>query len=130
MLVAAVGIGSAIGGIARFLLGAAIQRWAGSTFPFGTLVINITGSILLGFLIRYALATPTISPTMRAMLTTGFCGGYTTFSTFTYETATLFEEADYRRAFTYVLLSVCVALAGMFLGFTGARALVAFRERV
>jgi CrcB protein len=130
VLIAAVGIGSAIGGIARFLLGALIQRWAGSTFPFGTLVINITGSILLGFLIRYALATPTISPTMRAMLTTGFCGGYTTFSTFTYETATLFEEADYRRAFTYVLLSVCVALAGIFLGFSGARALVAFRERV
>jgi CrcB protein len=130
VLVAAVGIGSAVGGIVRFLLGSAIQRWAGNAFPVGTLVINISGSLILGFLLRYALATPAISPTLRAMLTTGFCGGYTTFSTFTYETATLLEDADYRRAITYILTSFSVALIGVFLGFAGARALVAFRERL
>lgn len=129
-LLAYIGIGSAIGGIARFVLGGLIQQRLAVEFPLGTLIINVTGSFILGFLMRYALATPAISTEMRAMLTTGFCGGYTTFSTFSYETAGLLEEGDYRRATVYVVASVLVALAGTFLGFDAARSLVAFRERL
>jgi len=94
-----VALGSAIGGVLRFALGTLIQQKTGATFPVGTLAINLTGSFVLGFLLRYALATPVINPQARAFLTTGFCGGYTTFSTFTYETAALIEDGDYRRAF-------------------------------
>ena len=66
-----------------------IQRLTGGTFPVGTLVINITGSFLLGVILRYGVETPTLTPEVRAFLTVGFCGGYTTFSTFSYETAAL-----------------------------------------
>jgi CrcB protein len=62
------------------------------------------------------------------MLTAGFCGGYTTFSTFSYETARLVEDGDYRRAALYVVLSVLLSLAGTFVGFALARQLLALRE--
>ncbi|HEU4643243.1 MAG TPA: fluoride efflux transporter CrcB [Gemmatimonadaceae bacterium] len=123
-----VALGSAAGGVARFLLGGFVQRAAGTTFPVGTLLINITGSILLGFLLRYALATPAVSPEMRALLTTGFCGGYTTFSTFSYETATLLEDGDHRRALVYIVLSVGISLVGTLAGFAAASRLLALRS--
>ena len=77
---------------------------------------------------EHALATSAISPEVRGLLTTGFCGGYTTFSTFTYETLGLIEEGETLRAGTYILLSVGVALVGAYLGFALARQLVALRE--
>ena len=120
-------LGSGIGGAARLLLGNFIQQRTGAAFPIGTLIINITGSFVLGFLIRYALATPTITPEIRALLTTGFCGGYTTFSTYSFETATLIEDGRYERASLYVLLSVGIALIGVFGGFAMARQILAFR---
>ncbi len=112
----------------RFLLGTFLQQRAGTAFPIGTLIVNITGSILLGFLLRYALSTTTISPEVRGLLTTGFCGGYTTFSTFTYETMTLLEDGELGRAGAYVLLSVLVSLVGAYLGISAARELIALRE--
>lgn len=88
-----IAVGGATGSVARFLLGALVQQRAGGAFPLGTLLINITGSFLLALVMGYALATPAISREVRALLTTGFCGGYTTFSTFTYETMTLMQTA-------------------------------------
>ncbi len=120
-----VALGSALGGVARFLLTAAVQQKAGTVFPIGTLVVNISGSLLLGFLMSYALSTTAISPEVRGLLTAGFCGGYTTFSTFTYETMLLVEEGELGRAAFYVLVSVIVSLVGVYLGITAARALVA-----
>jgi fluoride exporter len=127
-LVLYVAFGSGIGGVVRLLLGNFIQQRMGASFPLGTLVINITGSFLLGFLIRYALGTPDVTPEVRAMLTTGFCGGYTTFSTYSFETATLIEDGRYERASLYILLSVAIALLGVFGGFATARQLLAFRS--
>ena len=75
----------------------------------------------------YALSTTAISPEVRGMLTTGFCGGYTTFSTFTYETMLLVEEGELGRAAFYVVVSVIVSLIGVYLGITAARELVARR---
>jgi CrcB protein len=125
----AIAVGAAAGGVSRFYLASAIQQRLGASFPWGTLAINLTGSLLLGFIIRYALATPAVSIEMRAMLTTGFCGGYTTFSTFSYETAVLLEEGQFGRAAAYSLGSVVLALRGTVLGFLLARELLAFRER-
>ena len=126
----AVAIGAAVGGLARYYLSTAVQHRMGSDFPWGTLLINITGSILLGFIMRYALATPGVSVELRVLLTTGFCGGYTTFSTYSYETATLLEDGQLGRAGTYALASMLLALAGTFGGFALAREVIALRERV
>jgi len=123
-----VAFGSGVGGVVRLLLGNFIQQRMGASFPLGTLVINITGSFLLGFLIRYALGTPDVTPEIRAMVTTGFCGGYTTFSTYSYETATLIEDGRYERAALYMFLSVAIALLGVFSGFATARQVLAFRS--
>src|SRR3954466_11351496 len=78
--------GSAIGGVGRYLLGGAVQRAVGTGFPMGTLAVNLTGSLLLGLFLRYAVDTPTLTPEWRAFLTIGFCGGGNTPFTFHYPT--------------------------------------------
>jgi len=123
-----VALGSAVGGASRFALSTFVQQRASSAFPFGTLIVNITGSLILGFVIRYALASPSVSAEMRALLTTGFCGGYTTFSTFSYESIALIEDGDYRRAAIYIVLSVVVSLIATFLGIAAASQLLAARR--
>jgi CrcB protein len=122
--------GSAIGGVGRYLLGGAVQRAVGTGFPMGTLAVNLTGSLLLGLFLRYAVDTPTLTPEWRAFLTIGFCGGYTTFSTFSYETVALLEDGEWSRAALYVGLSLVLALAATMVGFALARGLVSLRERV
>ena len=124
-----VAAGSAAGGVARFLVSSALQHRAMSPFPVGTFVVNLTGSIALGFVLRYALGTTSISPEMRVLLTTGFLGGYTTFSTFSYESVALLESGDYSRALAYVLLSVVLALAGTVGGMALADAVTGWRIR-
>jgi fluoride exporter len=121
----AVLIGGAIGSLARLFVGAAIQNRVGPGFPVGTLVINITGSALLGFIMRFALDTNAVTPAMRAFLTTGLCGGYTTFSTFSYETADLIQEGLYGRAGIYAASSVALGLAATFAGFALAHGILA-----
>jgi CrcB protein len=125
-----VAIGAATGGVSRYYLSLAVHQRVGAAFPWGTLLINVTGSLLLGFLMRYALATPELSAEMRLLLTTGFCGGYTTFSTFSYETLMLLEDGQYERAAAYAAGSVVVALAATACGFLLARELIALRARV
>jgi len=124
-----VALGSGVGGVARLLLGGWIQNRFGPSFPIGTLLINITGSLLLGFLLRYALETPAIGSDARALLTTGLCGGYTTFSTFGYETVRLLEDGEYRRAAIYIALSVGLVLIAVASGMVLAREVVTLRRR-
>ena len=116
-LYAWVAIGSAAGGLIRFLLGTLIQQKTGSTFPIGTLAINAGGSLVLGFLLRYALGTPAVSAEMRALLTAGFCGGFTTFSTFGYEAARLLQDGQAGRAGVYMLASALGSVAAALAGF-------------
>ena len=120
----AVALGSAVGGVARLLLGGALQRVSGSTFPVWTLVINVTGSLALGFLMRYLGEGVTVSAEARALLTVGFCGGYTTFSTFSFETMTMFEQGDWRRGSLYVVASVTLSLLAVGGGMALARAMI------
>jgi CrcB protein len=125
-----VAIGAALGGVARLGLTTWVQQRAGADFPAGTLVINLTGSFLLGLIVRSALQSTAVSPEMRALLTTGFCGGYTTFSTFSYETAVLLEDGEYGRAGLYAGASVLGALVATFAGFALADWLLRVRERI
>ena len=119
-----VAIGGAVGSVARVLLAGFLQRFSGSGFPYWTLVINVTGSILLGFLMRYLVDGVPVSLEVRALLTAGFCGGFTTFSTFSYETAMLIEHGDWRRGSVYVALSVAMSIGGTFAGIGLARQLL------
>jgi CrcB protein len=123
----AIAVGAAAGGLSRFYLTVAMQQRFGEAFPWGTLLINITGSLLLGFIIRYAMATPSMSLELRLMLTTGFCGGYTTFSSYSYETAVLLERGEYSRAALYSIGSVVLSLLATFVGFAIARAVFGSR---
>lgn len=125
-----VALGSAAGGVLRYLLGGWIQQRAGGTFPLQTLLINVSGSFLLGLLQRYALESTAISPEVRTMLTIGFCGGYTTFSTFSFETVRMLEDGDWSRAALYIGLSVVLCVAAAVLGIAAARELLALRERI
>jgi len=129
MIALYVAVGGAVGSVTRYLVGMAIQQRAATAFPLGTLVINITGSFLLGFLLRATFGTVTLSPEQRALLTTGFCGGYTTFSTFSFDTAGMIEDGSYARAITYLGLSVGVSLIATFAGFALAQSALSFRGR-
>jgi fluoride exporter len=125
-----IAVGSAIGGVSRYLVGGLSQRLVGGTFPAGTLLINVTGSFLLGLILRYGVETTTLTPELRAFLTVGFCGGYTTFSTFSYETVALAEDGEWTRAALYVALSVGLSLVATFVGFVVAREVIVIRGRV
>jgi CrcB protein len=119
--------GSALGGVSRDLVGGMVQRALATTLPAGTLVVNVTGSFLLGLFIHYALETPTLTPELRAFLTIGFCGGYTTFSTFSYETFALLEDGEWTRAGLYAALSLLLALGATIAGFLAARGVIALQ---
>jgi fluoride exporter len=123
-----VALGGAVGSVIRYVVGVAVQSRSGLDFPMGTLLVNISGCLLLGFLIHYALASPAITPEIRALLTTGLCGGYTTFSTFSYETVTLIQDGDWRRATVYVGLSVAGSILAVMLGIAGARHILDLRH--
>ena len=121
-LVVAIALGGAAGTLARWWIGGLAQG-ASATFPTGTLVINIAGSFALGFLARYLLET-SAPPELRLALTVGLCGGFTTFSTFSFETIALLESGNLLRAATYVTASVVLSLFATFGGLVLARAML------
>jgi fluoride exporter len=108
-------LGGAAGTVARYGLQGVVQP-AGGTFPGGTLSVNLLGALLLGFLMRYLLATGVASPELRAGLTIGFCGGFTTMSTFSYETVALITDGELWRAALYLVGSVGGSLAAIVAG--------------
>lgn len=94
-------LGGVAGTLSRYGLEGWIHGRMASGFPLGTLTVNIVGSLLLGFILRIATGAVVISPDLRAGLTIGFCGAFTTMSTFSYETVALLTEGDYWRAGVY-----------------------------
>lgn len=100
------GIGGIAGTFARYALAGLTQKFARADFPYGTLLVNLTGCFLIGLF--WALSGPkfSLSPNARLFLMTGFCGAYTTFSTFILETANLWGEGQMSRAMIYVLGSM------------------------
>lgn len=105
-----------IGTLARYWVGGVIQYRTGSSFPVGTLAINLTGCFLLGGVGEYALQHISISPDLRIGITVGFFGAFTTFSTFAYESSRMLEDGDWMKMVLYASLSV---VGGILLGVTG-----------
>jgi CrcB protein len=107
----------ALGTLARYGLQGLVQERAGSSFPAGTLVVNILGCFLLGGVAEYALTHLSIPPEWRIGITVGFLGAFTTFSTFTFEAVRLIQDGEWARAGTYLMASVVggilAILAGM-----------------
>ena len=119
-----VGIGGCLGSILRFWLGSYIGSKMGTRFPYGTFVINITGSFLIGLVFALLTVKTHWSPNWRYLISIGFIGGYTTFSTFEYETFRSFQDGEILMASLNVALSVvtgfisvwCGVIAGKLLG--------------
>jgi fluoride exporter len=99
-MIAYIALGGIVGTLARYLVQGVIQSRAG-VFPLGTLTINIAGSFLLGFIVRLATGSTVVSPELRGGLTIGFCGAFTTMSTFGYETVKLLGDGEYWQAGMY-----------------------------
>ncbi|MGB2567202.1 fluoride efflux transporter CrcB [Micromonospora citrea] len=116
MTVLLVALGAALGAPLRYLVDRAVQARHGSTFPRGTLTVNVVGSLLLGAVV----AIPA-GPAVTTLLGTGFCGAFTTWSTFGYETVRLARAGDRRRALANALLSVVGGLGAAALGYAVAR---------
>lgn len=119
-----VAIGGAIGAAARYLVMSRVALWLGSAFPYGTLAVNIFGSVLMGALIVLFARMASVSQPIQAMLTVGMLGGFTTFSTFSLDTVTLIERGEVSAVFLYALLSVIGAVSGLFLGIYVTRLIV------
>ena len=115
----AVALGSAIGGMARYGVGLLAVRLVGAGFPWGTLLINVAGSFIIGLYGAMTLADGPMpaSADMRAFVMVGFCGGFTTFSSFSLQTLDLIQAGETVAAACYVLASVGLCLAGVFLGY-------------
>ena len=123
--VLAVFLGSGLGGVCRYLAGKAIQANAGFTlFPWGTFAVNVCGCFLIGLVYglceHYAATHPgdkLISSQIRLLLTVGFCGGFTTFSTFINENYLLFKSSNILLVIVYMAMSVSVGLALLYVGY-------------
>lgn len=109
--VLAIAFAGALGALARWGLSGAAQRWFPTSFPGGTLVVNVVGCFLLGLLATVALERLTLSPTSRTALLVGFLGAFTTFSTFGWETLQLLRDGDLVKAGLNVGLSVVLGVA-------------------
>lgn len=110
-------IGAGLGGGARWWISTLISKNLPAVFPFGTLAVNVLGSFLLGFLIFNFDETSNMPDSVKLMLGTGFCGGFTTFSTFSYETMSLMRSGEIMLASGNILLNLLFTLAGVYLAY-------------
>ncbi|MBL1352484.1 MAG: fluoride efflux transporter CrcB [Zetaproteobacteria bacterium] len=119
----AIAAGGALGAVMRWYVAGFIQRLSGSAFPWGTLTVNIVGSFLLGFLFVWMLERVTVGELARLAVTVGFLGAFTTFSTFSVETARLLQEGAFSMALGNVLAQVLICVTLAWLGMQLARIL-------
>lgn len=119
-----ISLGGAVGTAARYLMSVWLLRVLGPAFPYGTLAVNVIGSFLLGAIMQAGLDTTLLSPTARVVLGTGVMGGFTTYSTFNYETLQYLQAGAWAMAGLNVAVTLFVCLAAGALGVAVARALL------
>jgi CrcB protein len=114
-----IGLGGGLGSIARYATSQLALKYLSSSIPYGTFIANILGSLLIGILLGFLLENP--SQTFKLLLVTGFCGGYTTFSTFTYENLSFLQNGQIGMFLLYALGSIALGLLAVFVGFSLAK---------
>jgi fluoride exporter len=111
-------IGAAIGGVGRYSLSGVVANWIGATFPWGTLIVNVTGCFVIG--VFNTLTGPDgvflVPGNLRVFVMVGMCGGYTTFSSFSLETLNLVRNGEWFASGAYILASTVLCLIGVWLG--------------
>ncbi|MEQ1868072.1 MAG: fluoride efflux transporter CrcB [Alphaproteobacteria bacterium] len=119
----AIALGGALGAVGRYALSSQVTQWMGAGFPWGILLVNVVGCFVMGVIVELSAVSLNLSPEMRAFLTTGILGGFTTFSAFALDTAVLVERGDMASAAAYVAASVLGSIAALFLGLALVRGL-------
>jgi fluoride exporter len=109
-------IGGGLGSLARHYLSAGVYAVTGPAFPYGILVVNVLGGLIMGIVVELGALKLNYTPEMRAFLTTGILGGFTTFSTFSLDTALLIERGAWTSALIYMLASVLLSVGALFAG--------------
>ena len=115
-LILAIAMGGAVGAVGRYYVGAYAFKWLSAGFPFGTLIVNVLGSFLMGLLVTLMTLKWNVGNELRLFLTVGLLGGFTTFSTFSLDFVMLFERGDVLIAVGYAVASVALALVSVFGG--------------
>lgn len=108
-------IGGGFGSVARFLVGRFLNN-SSNGFPYGTFIANVLGSLLIGFVLGYAAKNSALTENHTLLLATGFCGGFTTFSTFAYENHLFLKSGDFMTFGLYTIASFTVGFLAVFLG--------------
>ncbi|MBQ0725616.1 MAG: fluoride efflux transporter CrcB [Cycloclasticus sp.] len=112
----AIAAGGSIGAVLRYLASSGVHIWLGRGFPYGTLLVNVLGSFIMGLLYELFLQRISVSGEVRSLLLVGVLGAFTTFSTFSMETISLIEQGDLSKAVLNVLLSVILCLSAAWFG--------------
>ena len=121
--VLAIALFGAAGCLARYFISIWVHDSFGRAFPYGTLVVNVVGAFLIGFIMEFAIRSTHLSANLRTGITIGFLGGLTTFSTFSYETFRLLEDGRFFIAAANVMVSIFFCLAFTWLGILAVRSL-------
>jgi CrcB protein len=118
-----ISLGAIVGASSRYIVGRFIARSVSATFPYGTLLINITGSFILGLFLVWSTERALADPRWRLMIAIGFCGSYTTFSSYAFESFSLFEQGHYLLFAYNVLANNLLCLVGVLAGAMVARSI-------
>jgi fluoride exporter len=118
-----IALGAVVGASARYFVGGYVARVIPATFPYGTLLINLTGSFVLGFFLIWIGERVLVDPHWRLLIAVGFCGSYTTFSSYAFETMSYFEQGQWALMLANIVSNNLLCLAGALAGMALARAL-------